>query len=198
MRWRLTIEEFGPELIYIPGNKNIVTNAFSCLPLDETTKDDPNNGYYCADLLALSTEDFPPHAHLLNYKTIMQHQQEDKNLLVAAQRDKSYIIQDFTAAGQVHQLICLNRKMLVPKTLQKIIVQWYHVQLCHPSETLTEQTIHQHFTWGKLSKTVKNVCALCPTCQIAKTKTVKCGKLPAKKVQTTPWDTLCIDLIGPY
>ena len=38
MCWRLTIEEFGSELIYIPGNKNIVTDALSCLPLEESTK----------------------------------------------------------------------------------------------------------------------------------------------------------------
>ena len=73
MRGRLTIEEFDLELIYIPGNKNIVADALSRLPLHEATKDNPNIGYYCADLLALSKDNFPPHAHLLNYKTIMRH-----------------------------------------------------------------------------------------------------------------------------
>ena len=86
----------------------------------------------------------------------------------------------------------------MPKTLQKHIVQWYHVQLCHPGGTHTEQTIRQHVSWIGLTKTVKTVCALCPTCQITKTKTVKYGKLPAKKAEATPWDTLCIKLIGPY
>ena len=33
MRWRLILEEYGPELIYIPGNKNIVANALSRLEL---------------------------------------------------------------------------------------------------------------------------------------------------------------------
>ena len=45
---------------------------------------------------------------------------------------------------------------------------------------------------------VKNVCASCHTCQITKTKKVKYGKLPLKEVEATPWDVLCIDLIGPY
>jgi RNase H-like domain found in reverse transcriptase len=31
MRWRLLIEEFGPELIYIKGNSNVVADALSCL-----------------------------------------------------------------------------------------------------------------------------------------------------------------------
>ena len=77
-------------------------------------------------------------------------------------------------------------------------MQWYYVQLCHPGETCTGQTIHQHFTWSRLSKTVKNVCALCHTCQLTKTKTVKYGKFLAKKAKKTPWDMLCIDLMGPY
>ena len=186
MGWRLTIEDFGPKLIYIPGNKNIVAKAISCLPLNEATNDNPNDGYYCADLLALSKDNFPLHAHPLNYKTIMQHQQEDNNLLAAAQRNKSYVFKGFTAAGQVCKLIWCIGKIVVPKTLQIHVVQWYHVQLFHPGKTRTEQTIRQHFTLSGLSKTVIIVCALCPMCQITKTKTVKYGKLPAKKQRLPP------------
>lgn len=36
MRWRLLIEEFGPELIYIKGEKNIVAGALSRLPKEES------------------------------------------------------------------------------------------------------------------------------------------------------------------
>ena len=31
MRWRLLIEEFGPELIYLPGVKNVVADCLSRL-----------------------------------------------------------------------------------------------------------------------------------------------------------------------
>ena len=33
---------------------------------------------------------------------------------------------------------------------------------------------------------------------IAKTTDQKYGKLPPKQAETNPWDTLCVDLIGPY
>ena len=85
----------------------------------------------------------------------MRYQQEDKDLLATAQRDKSYTVKDFTAAGRVCKLICCNGKIVVPKTLQIHGVQWYHVKLCHPGKTRTEQTIRQHFSWGRLTKTVK-------------------------------------------
>jgi hypothetical protein len=35
-------------------------------------------------------------------------------------------------------------------------------------------------------------------CQRAKTTNQKYGKLPAKLAEENPWDTLCVDLIGPY
>ena len=31
MRWKLILEEFIPELIYIKGSQNIVADALSCL-----------------------------------------------------------------------------------------------------------------------------------------------------------------------
>ena len=38
----------------------------------------------------------------------------------------------------------------------------------------------------------------CKTCQLTKKKSIEYGKLPVKGAETIPWDTLCVDLIGPY
>ena len=38
----------------------------------------------------------------------------------------------------------------------------------------------------------------CKICQHTKKKSIKYGKLPAKEPEVTPWETLCVDLIGPY
>ena len=65
-------------------------------------------------------------------------------------------------------------------------------------ETQTEHTIRQHLDWKALRTTVHDVCKKCPTCQRAKTTNQKYGKLPPKQAETIPWDTLCVDLIGPY
>ena len=35
IRWRLVLEEFGPELIYLKGERNIVADALSCLDIEE-------------------------------------------------------------------------------------------------------------------------------------------------------------------
>jgi hypothetical protein len=41
-------------------------------------------------------------------------------------------------------------------------------------------------------------CKKCLACQKAKPSNQKYGKLPAKLAEENPWDTLCVDLIGPY
>ena len=35
MRWRLILEEFGPELKYIKGENKVVANALSCLEMSD-------------------------------------------------------------------------------------------------------------------------------------------------------------------
>ena len=46
--------------------------------------------------------------------------------------------------------------------------------------------------------TIEKVCKKCPTCQRAKTDIKKYGHLPEKEAEVTPWEKLCVDLIGPY
>ena len=82
--------------------------------------------------------------------------------------------------------------------MQKRITEWYHLQLCHPGETRTEQSIRQHFWWPKLRQQVHTTVKKCKICQLNKKRSKKYGHLPAKKAEVEPWDKLCVDLIGPY
>jgi hypothetical protein len=70
--------------------------------------------------------------------------------------------------------------------------------LCHPGETRTEQMICQHVDWRGHHTTLHEICSKCLTCQKAKVSNQKYGKLPAKQAEVNLWDTLCVDLIGPY
>ena len=102
MRWRLTIKEFGPELIYLTGDKNIVVDSLSRLHLRKLKQTDScSSAYACAEHFALDGNDLPPHAHPLNYKKTMRHQKHDTDLINTAKSD---------IADGVHKLICLNRK----------------------------------------------------------------------------------------
>ena len=77
MCWRLLIKEFGPELHYWPGKKNIVADCLSRLEYD---KDDVTPDHF-----ALKKEDI--NKYPLSYKIIMKYQQKDKALLKKAKND---------------------------------------------------------------------------------------------------------------
>ena len=55
-RWRLVLEEYGPEIRYIKGEKNIAADALSRLPLQDDVKEELFNDF---------SEDLPPDAFLL-------------------------------------------------------------------------------------------------------------------------------------
>ena len=87
MRWRLILEEYSPELIYIQGSKNVAADALSRLELTETTKPITADAQSLAEHFALEEEDI---LHPTSYKTIMRYQQLDKPLIKLAKNDKNY------------------------------------------------------------------------------------------------------------
>ena len=210
MRWRLIVEEYGPELRYLQGHKNIVADALSRLHLapklrtenDISVLDEPSSRPMC-EAFGISKK------HAKNtiapsipicYSTILAAQQQDKILQKKVLQPYSkYKLRSFHGAeGKNFQLICYNDKIYVPTTMQQRLVEWYHLMLCHPGEDRMEATIAQHFTFDGLRAMCKRVCSTCDTCQRTKRKTIKYGKLPIKVPEIVPWETLCVDYIGEY
>ena len=128
----------------------------------------------------------------------MQEQVADADLLANAEAKDGYVLTKFQGGGKQRTLITKEGKIVMPKSLQKRCVDWYHLVLCHPGMTRTEQTIRQHFTWKNLRGDVQKACKTCKVCQLTKRKSIKYGKLPAKVAESKPWEILCVDLIGPY
>ena len=201
MRWRLLIEEFGPELTYIKGEKNIVADALSRLDIEDNETSPPDS---LEQLLLSNMECFasdiklPSTVYPVSFQLIHQQQQLDNELMNLTNTKPEYQTKEFRGGGRSVSLICYKDKIVVPKSLQRRIVQWYHTHLCHPGETRTEATVKQHFTWKKAKEMVHDICSKCPTCQRTKKSTIKYGHLPAKVAEVNPWEKLCVDLIGPY
>jgi len=75
MRWRLLLEEFGPQLTHIKGANNIVADALSWLDIsEEDFSQDAFNGELAAD-----ADEFPDEFPL-SYKEIAYRQGKDKAL----------------------------------------------------------------------------------------------------------------------
>ena len=151
-----------------------------------------------SQLYGYDDEDLPDSAYPIRYHDIAKAQKTDAKLQQKIVSQKYYTLDTFRGGNKDHRLICRNNKICLPAALQKKTVDWYHEMLCHPGETRTEHTLCQHFDRKGLRTTVHGVCKKCPTCQRAKINNQKYGKLPPKQAETNPWDTLCVDLIGPY
>ena len=187
LRWRLLLEEYGPEIIYLKGENNVAADALSRLPILETSPE------------MHSQFAFEPEENPVNYRVIAREQQKNKKFGQLLSKD-SYTTRTFHGGGKSRTLICFGEKIAIPPTLQKPFLDWYHEMLCHPGQLRMENTIRQHFYWPTLRDDVRKHCTVCDVCQRTKkgNKKDKLGLLPEKTAEAEPWDTLCVDLIGPY
>ena len=94
--------------------------------------------------------------------------------------------------------ICNKGRLVIPKPLQRRATMWYHHYLQHPGHTRLEETMNAAIYWKGMRTTVRSVTKSCKACQVNKRRTRKYGHLPSKIVISTPWEALCVDLIGPF
>ena len=146
----------------------------------------------------MKKDETPDDSFPLSYAKISLAQETDEELKRMALNNAEYSLVTFRGGGKSYDLITRSGKIVMPKSIQRRTADWCHGFLCHPGETRTEETIRLHYYWPNLREMVKEVCQKCHNCQITKQKFKKYGHLPPKEAEATPWDTLCIDLIGPY
>jgi hypothetical protein len=157
--WRLIVEEYGPEIVYLPRVHNIIADFLSHHPISTNSI----NEIHCIDeIFPINKNDSFP----LDFAMISSHQQADICLQRIKQSNNDY---------ETHIIGCtpivyLRDKIVVPQSLQRQIVDWYHMMLdwyhmmlAHPSETRTIKTIKQHFHWQTLSCDIKQFIQTCQT-----------------------------------
>ena len=217
-RWRLLIEEYGPEIVWVKGVHNTVADAISRLEYSPIKCDKVNwmtftktfCFYICKSKSSLGADQskvqlkesmnlvfanrseeeaiFP-----LTVSEIAESQSKDKGMNKLAKKEK-YTFQ----LVENTKVLCKDGKLVIPNDLQHRAISWYHHYLQHPGSTRLEETIRASMYWKGMRPTIRSYVKKCKTCQINKRRQRKYGKLPAKLAITTPWEALCVDLIGPY
>ena len=88
----------------------------------------------------------------LDVNMFKAHQDKDKELQNIMSKAKllqgisSYSIK----AVEGVELIHFNNKIVVPKTLQERVMEWYHHHLCHPGETKMERSMNAIYFWQNM------------------------------------------------
>ena len=196
-RWRLILEEYGPEIVYIKGIHNTVADAIS--RLEYVSPDTPStdatmhqnwmtfskcwckyklthnnstnkHNYSMNSVFANRSEEeeiFP-----LTVKEIAEAQGLDKLFKATAIKEKY----DKTLIENT-PVFCKNGKLVIPRSLQHRAVSWYHHYLQHPGNTRLEETLRAAMYWKHMRSTVRSYVKNCKSCQVNKRRSQKYGKL---------------------
>ena len=196
MRWRAILEEFGPKVEYIKGERNVAADALSRLDIEDREEDllpseDPLPKLSYAITKNIEEEKFPMSPILIE-----KHQKRDRTIKKTLQNTSSKGYEIKTVEGK--QLVHYNHKIWIPQVLEARVMAWYHEYLVHPGEDRMEQTIRSIFYWPNMRKHVQEYVKTCKVCQLSKKRRLKYGKLPAKQAETELWQRVNVDLIGPY
>eukprot|EP00804_Cyclotella_cryptica_P015712 CCRYP_013381-RA/>CCRYP_013381-RA protein AED:0.60 eAED:-0.14 QI:0/0/0/1/0/0/2/0/736 len=211
-RWRLLLEEFGPEIEYIKGTHNTVADAISRLDIRPIPNERENwmtfTKCWCYDTMlegsAIDTSAYQEEMNLvfanrskedviypLTVHEIAEAQKLDASLKTRKDQYSTQLVEKT-------ELLCKDGKMIIPKDLQHRAVSWYHHYLQHPGHMRLEETLRAVMYWKGMHNTIRKYVKNCHACQVNKRHKHKYGKLPTKITITNPWEVLCVDLIGPY
>ena len=214
-RWRLLLEEYGPEIIYIKGIHNTVADAISRLEFSKpmSFKEPRQNWMILAKSwckMKYSHRNSKDEQNMdINY--VFAHRNDEGEIypltveeIATAQKKDKAIQKDKLSLKYERKLVentyvlCKDGRLVIPKKLQKRAIAWYHHYLQHPGHTRLEETLKQAMYWTEMRKSVRQFVKGCKSCQTNKRSKHSYGKLPPKLVITNPWEALCLDLVGPY
>jgi hypothetical protein len=179
---RLLLEEYGVDIQYIKGEKNVIADALSHLPTQELFQFEQDDDAFPLNLTAISSSQL---SDGLLQSTLVKHPEkysrtvrEGVSLYVDADTDAIYV-------PPPHQLDILN---------------WYHTTLQHPGIKRMQATLHKHFYLPGMDTAVAELVSTCATCQTGKITAVKkYGKTPLPtNTKIATWEQVHVDLIGPW
>jgi hypothetical protein len=160
LRQRLTLEEYGVEINYITGDKNVVADTLSRLPTEELFNLDDSN-VFSLDLAVIAEKQ-------ASDNDLQQHLLREPQKYKQAVRD-----------GVTLYVHTATQTIYVPVSLRQSILQWYHTSLQHPGIKRMQATIKESFYWPGIDASVESLVRTCNTCQKCKITAVKkYGKNP--------------------
>jgi hypothetical protein len=191
-RWRLYVEEYGPELRYVPGENNIIADAFSRLPMMDrpnvTESEVPATLPELAEVYDMQTEDKCP----IDARLIADKQREE---IPKGTYNRSKSIR----VGDVILKVNKNDRIMIPESLRQPLLQFYHDMLRHPGIVRMTNSLWVNFAWPSLKEDVTEFVKYCEHCQKFKKARKHYGHLNKADERTlVPWHTAAVDLTGPW
>jgi cleavage and polyadenylation specificity factor subunit 1 len=187
-RWRQYVEEFGPKLVYLPGENNVVADALSRLPRTPNEVDFIEEQNIMEEVFNLDVLKACP----IDLRVISRIQKKEIPKTI-------YNRLPSTIQNDIELKINSTGKVVVPHSLRMPMLEFYHENLRHPGVVKMAESILMNFTWDGLRKDCEEFVSHCEQCQRFKNKKNHYGHLPLADARTDePWSHVAVDLIGPW
>ena len=194
IRWRMLLEEFGPTIQHVKGEKNVVADALSRLDMTTKQYDNISDLPEPSQLSYVTQGDIEEEAFPMLPKQIRRHQQADEQLINLFNTKDEYKSTEVEGV----KLITYKGRIYIPETLKHDVMKWYHTYLMHPGATRMLSSIQTTMHWHGIRSDIDLYVKQCTVCQRTKKHKKKYGHLPPKIAETTPWKRVNVDFIGPY
>ena len=226
LRWRLSLEDYGPIFHYLPGSQNGVADALSRVPCKRSVRDSSDDKpltkgmseVYCmfeehpdvAELLSHDpeiTECFLEHPVFdedgrlpFQFKTLEEYQgRSDELKALPAVFPDRFSVQRFNDA----QLICYHQngedKIVLTAEILPKVVKYYHEVLAHAEGVgRLAATIKRHYYHKDIDKVVKQHVDRCEDCMRYKRGGLVYGHAAPRDASVPPWQQIHCDSIGNW
>ncbi|KAL7304189.1 hypothetical protein TKK_0003386 [Trichogramma kaykai] len=202
MRWALLLQEFSFKVEHCPGKDNELPDLLSRNPQEDAPADlGDTDRIYAPEQAPPVREEQTPQLNLFEaakdpMEWIRHQQQQDAELQAMAE------------SPQVRRrdgLIWKRRpgtnkwRIIVPVNARDDLLRQHHDAdtAGHPGANETLRQVQRKYTWPGVAKDTRDFVRACTTCKEAKKYRVLPHTTSAHRPEK-PWDTVALDLMGPY
>ena len=133
----------------------------------------------------------------LNFENICREQQADAACLQLLQQP-DFEAQEFYGTILICKQVDNQWKIVIPEALIDDAIKWYHYVTGHTGSDRLYKTLTTIFYYRGLKQKVIDFVKFCDTCQRNKNPGMSNVELPPRNATELPWETVAVDLIGPW
>ncbi len=219
-RWALLLQEYSFKIEHVAGKNNELPDLLSREPYDAPYEAVPDDDRLIPPLHPDCNNEIPlseVQINALNAGTLYDKVAETQSTIRNIRRAKMALkLIDLRGPQSNSERKLFRRfvvtedllwrrhpegdRLVVPRHLTSQVIHTYHdiEDQAHPGYQETLRQIQKHYFWGWMFKDVQNYVKKCIMCSLAKPRRQTPAPQRAHTAPKQPFETLSVDVLGPY